>query len=62
MQVSDAGRRESSEGDKNHSPRRGAIAMIVRQNLDSVILPHTHARVGGAQINTNRSFCLGHPK
>ena len=34
--------------------RRRTLTLVVRNNLDLVVLPHSHARIGRSKINTNR--------
>ena len=36
--------------------RRRTVTLVVGDNLNTVVLPDSHTRVGGTQINTN-SFC-----
>ena len=43
---------------KRHVGRRRALTLVVRDDLHLVVLPHAHARVGRAQINTNRFACI----
>lgn len=40
-------------GVREGNVRRGrAVSLVVRDDLHTVVLPHTHARVGGAEIDT----------
>jgi hypothetical protein len=41
--------------------RRGAVPLVVGDDLDAVVLPHADARVGRAEVDTNgRTLALRH--
>lgn len=48
------GRKAGNTYSESHEGGRGTIPLIVGNNIDSVILVDADARVGGAQIDTNR--------
>merc|ERR1712137_123197 len=38
----------------------GTVALVICDDLNTIILPHTHTRIRGAKVNANCNF-LGHP-
>ncbi len=45
---------------KSYIRGSGSIALIISDNLDSVILPDSHTRISCSKINSNCFWCVTH--